>query len=127
MLDVIRIEMRACDPSRNCFRAWRIEAGQDLFGLWTASVSFGRIGRSGRRLSHAFPTETATLAFVRAGLRRRQTSVKRFGVPYRLTEASPAAAPLLELTGVPVGDSGVPSGPKRPCATKASEGSCSVV
>ena len=100
MLDVIQIEMQACEPSANRHRAWRVEAGQDLFGLWTARVTFGRIGCAGRSLSKIFPTEAAAHAFVRSGLRRRQTSVRRFGVPYRLVAASPAATPLLEITGV---------------------------
>jgi len=33
VLDVIRIDMQACEPALNCARAWRIEAGPDLFGL----------------------------------------------------------------------------------------------
>ena len=92
--------MQACEPSANRHRAWRVEAGQDLFGLWSARVTFGRIGCAGRSLSKIFPTEAAAHAFVRSGLRRRQTSVRRFGVPYRLVAASPAATPLLEITGV---------------------------
>jgi len=100
LLDVIQIEMQACEPSANRYRAWRVEAGQDLFGLWTALVTFGRIGSTGRSLSKLFPTEAAARAFVQSGLRRRQTSVRRFGVPYRLVAASPAAIPLLEITGV---------------------------
>ena len=100
LLDVIQIEMQACEPSANRCRAWRVEAGQDLFGLWTARVTFGRIGCGGRSLSKLFATEAAARAFVRSGLRRRQTSVRHFGVPYRLVTASPAATPLLEITGV---------------------------
>ena len=92
--------MQAREPLANRHRAWRVEAGQDLFGWWTARVTFGRIGCTGRSLSRLFPTEPAARAFVRSGLRRRQTSIRRFGVPYRLVAASPAATPLLEITGV---------------------------
>jgi hypothetical protein len=95
-------------------------------GLSTVCVSFGRIGRSGRQLSHV-ADETAAQGFVRAGLRRRQTSVMRVRWACRLIEASPAATPLLELTGVPVGHSGAPSGRERPGAMKASDGSPSLV
>jgi hypothetical protein len=35
-------------------------------------------------------------------LRRRQTAKRRIGVPYRLIEASPDAAPLLEIVGLDV-------------------------
>jgi hypothetical protein len=31
VLDVIRIEMQACEPALNCAHAWRIDAGPDLF------------------------------------------------------------------------------------------------
>ena len=92
--------MQANEPLANRRRAWRVEAGQDLFGLWTARVTFGRIGCAGRSLCKLFPSEAAARAFVRSGLRRRQTSIRRFGVPYRLVAASPAAAPLLEITGI---------------------------
>ena len=97
---MIRIEMQASDLAANRNRAWRVEAGQDLFGQWTTRVTFGRIGCMGRSLSRLFTTEAAALAFVRRGLRRRQTSVQRFGVPYRLVAASPEATTLLELTGI---------------------------
>ena len=100
MLDVLRIEMQACERAANRYRSWRVEVGQDLFGMWTVRVTFGRIGCNGRTVSRLFPTEAAAKAFARSGLRRRQTSMRRFGVPYRLVEASPAATALLELTGI---------------------------
>jgi hypothetical protein len=40
----IRIELHASDPPSGRRRAWRVVAGADLFGLWTAHVTFGRIG-----------------------------------------------------------------------------------
>ena len=100
MLEILRIELQACERAANRYRSWRVEVGQDLFGMWTVRVTFGRIGCTGRTVSRLFPTEVAARAFVRSGLRRRQTSMRRFGVPYRLVEASPAAINLLELTGI---------------------------
>lgn len=64
MQDLIRIEKRACEPTANCYHVWRLEVGQDLFGLWIARVTY-RGG--GARLR------------VQRGL-RRQTSIRRLGV-----------------------------------------------
>ena len=95
----ILIELHACDPANNRHRSWRVVAGADLFGLWTAYVSFGRIGAAGRTMRHEFANEAAAIAFVRRGLRRRATAVRRLGVPYRPVEASSAADRLLAVTG----------------------------
>jgi hypothetical protein len=75
-------------------------AAADLFGLWTAHVTFGPVGAAGRTMRHEFATEAAAVSFVRARLRRRATAIRRLGVAYRLVEASPDAAPLLVLTGL---------------------------
>ena len=97
-LSEILIELHACDPATNRRRAWRVVAGTDLFGRWTAQVTFGRIGAAGRTVRHEFASETAAVAFVRRSLRRRATAVRRLGVPYRAVEASPEADQLLVLT-----------------------------
>ena len=99
MSDIL-IELHACDPASNRYRAWRVVAGVDLFGLWTAHVSFGRIGAVGRSMRHEFTTEAAVVRFVRRGLRRRASAVRRLGIPYRPVEASPAAHSLLAVTGL---------------------------
>ncbi len=96
------IELRACDRRRNRYRAWRIDAGRDLFGRWNARVTFGRIGCDGRTQRHDFDTEAATTAFVRACLRRRGTAEKRLSVGYRVIDASPSALPLLRVLGLEV-------------------------
>ena len=95
----ILIELHACDPANNRHRSWRVVAGADLFGLWTAYVSFGRIGAGGRTMRHEFANEATAIGFVRRGLRRRATAVRRLGVPYRPVEASSAADRLLAVTG----------------------------
>ena len=66
----VHIELHACDPARNRYRAWRVVASADLFGLWTAHVTFGRIGAAGRTIRHEFSNEAAALGFIRRGLRR---------------------------------------------------------
>jgi predicted DNA-binding WGR domain protein len=99
-MNEILIELHARDPANNKHRAWRVIAGADLFGLWTAHVSFGRIGSVGRTMRHEFSSEMAAVAFVRRGLRRRATAIRRLGVPYRPVETSSAAYHLLTLTGL---------------------------
>jgi len=74
MMAEMLIDLRACDPAANRFRAWRLEVGQDLFGAWTAEVRFGRIGRPGRALRRAFASEREVRAFVAARLRRRASA-----------------------------------------------------
>jgi len=96
----IRIELHASDPPSGRRRAWRVVAGADLFGLWTAHVTFGRIGAPGRTLRYEFASQAAAAAFVRSRLRRRATAIRRLGVPYLPVDASPAADQLLVLTGL---------------------------
>ncbi len=98
-IDAIKVVLRASDPSRNCYRSWSVEAGLDLFGKWTVRVSFGRIGSNGRTMAREFASEDEVRAFVRRGLRRRSTAVRRLGVAYRVIEASPEASLILALVG----------------------------
>ena len=44
--------LHVCDPARNHWRAYRIEAGQDLLGDWLVEVTFGRIGPGGRTVRY---------------------------------------------------------------------------
>jgi predicted DNA-binding WGR domain protein len=83
-MNEILIELHARHPAHNRHRAWRVVAGADLFGIWTAYVRFGRIGTVGRTMRHEFTSEAAAIAFVRCGLRRRATAFWRLGVPDRL-------------------------------------------
>jgi hypothetical protein len=100
MMAETNIELRACDPAANRRRAWRLQAGRDLFGAWTTEVQFGRIGSPGRTLRRAFATEAELHAFMRARLRRRATAPSRIGVPYRSLHADTASAPLLAAIGI---------------------------
>jgi hypothetical protein len=44
------IRLDARDPTRNHFRAYRIEAGTDLSGEWLVRVTLGSVGRLGTRI-----------------------------------------------------------------------------
>jgi hypothetical protein len=100
MIDDIAIELQAKDVDANRLRAWRIEAGPDLFGVWVTTVRFGRIGMADRALGYQFASEAEVRSFVRARLRRRGTAKRRIGVAYRVIAASPDAGPLLQVTGL---------------------------
>jgi predicted DNA-binding WGR domain protein len=100
MMAETSIELQACDPAANCRRAWRLQAGRDLFGAFTTEVQFGRIGSPGRTLRRAFATEAELRAFLRARLRRRATAPSRIGVAYRSVDADAASMPLLAALGI---------------------------
>ena len=100
MMAETRIELQARDAGANRQRAWRLEAGRDLFGAWTTEVQFGRIGRPGRTLRRAFAAEADAQAFVRARLRRRATALARIGVAYRCVDADAGSGPLLAMLGI---------------------------
>jgi hypothetical protein len=100
MIDDISIELQAKDVGANRLRAWRIEAGPDLFGVWVTTVRFGRIGAADRALGYQFASEAEVRSFVRTRLRRRGTAKRRIGVAYRVIAASPVAEPLLHLMGL---------------------------
>jgi len=90
MMAETNIELQACDFAANCRRAWRLQAGRDLFGAWTTEVQFGRIGSPGRTLRRAFTTEAEFFTFMRIRLRRRATAPSRIGVAYRSMNADTA-------------------------------------
>ena len=98
------IALQACDPGANRMRAWRAEAGRDLFGAWIVEVQFGRIGRAGRTRQRAFAAESEVRAFLRARLRRRASAPARIGVAYRCVGADAASARLLDEFGIEQND-----------------------
>lgn len=94
------IELQACDRLTNRFRLWRLHAGRDLFGLWHARVSFGRIGCDGRTIRYDFADEAGVSRSVRTCLLRRRRARKQAGAAYRTLQASPSARTLLEELGM---------------------------
>jgi hypothetical protein len=80
----IQLEARA--PALGRWRAYRVEAGRDLFGSWVVATTFGRIGSSGRTLFQAAPSEADARRLVVQSLRRRASAPRRIGFGYRQTE-----------------------------------------
>ncbi|WP_267382186.1 MULTISPECIES: WGR domain-containing protein [unclassified Sphingomonas] len=78
-----RIELAAIDAARNCRRRYRVEAGQDLFGDWLVTITFGRLGAPGRTIVHVVDDERQARRLVKACLRVRATAPRRIGVAYR--------------------------------------------
>jgi predicted DNA-binding WGR domain protein len=83
MQDEVAFALRAELPERNLRRAWRMEAGRDLFGAWVVTLSYGRVATSGRSIVRSFAGEAGARAWLRAGLARRATAPGRLGVAYR--------------------------------------------
>ena len=75
--------LHACDPARNHWRAYRVEAGQDLFGDWLVEITFGRIGPGGRTVQYLALDEEGARKLTRACLHRRTSAPRRIGVAYR--------------------------------------------
>src|SRR4051812_36665024 len=86
MLDAFTVRLEACDPARGRLRAYRIDAGTDLFGDWLVDVTYGRIGSRGRTIRHVAADEAEARKIVRHCLQRRGTAKKRIGVGYQLRE-----------------------------------------
>lgn len=86
MKDEFHIKLEAKNPGKGHLRAYRIDAGQDLFGQWNIEVSYGRIGHRGRSLTYSAPDDAAAAAIIRHCLQRRATAPKRIGVPYQIRE-----------------------------------------
>jgi hypothetical protein len=85
-MESFSIRLEACDPYHGRFRAYRIDAGTDLFGDWLVDVTYGRIGSRGRTIRHVASDEAEARKIVRRCLQRRRTAPKRIGVAYQLRE-----------------------------------------
>ena len=85
-MSVFSIQLEACDPARNRFRAYQLDVVRDLFGAWLVEVRFGRIGASGRTLRFTLDDEPAARRMVRERLQRRSRAPGRIGVAYRTLE-----------------------------------------
>lgn len=77
------IQLEACDPARNRFRAYQLDVVRDLFGVWLVEVRFGRIGARGRMLRFIVDDEPAAKRMVLERLQRRSRAPGRIGVAYR--------------------------------------------
>jgi hypothetical protein len=102
MIAAFQVRLEARDPARGRFRAYRIEAGIDLFGDWLVDVTYGRIGARGRLVRHIAADEARARKIVRHCLQRRATAPRRIGVCYQLRELDDAAGWLSGMTMAPV-------------------------
>ena len=87
-MTLLHILLEARSPARRCWRAYEIDVGSDLFGVWLVEMSYGRIGTMGRSKVRSFATAADAQAEVHACLRKRATAPRRIGVAYRLRRAS---------------------------------------
>jgi len=83
MLDQFSAALEAISPERDCYRAYRIEAGTDLFGDWLVEITFGRIGRAGHMVRYCVAGEIAARKLVKATLTKRASAKRRIGVEYQ--------------------------------------------
>ncbi len=94
-MERFRVQLEACDPAQGRFRAYRIDAGTDLFGHWLVDVTYGRpvssIGTRGRPIRYVAADEAEARGIVRQCLKRRKTAERRIGVAYRIRELTDPA------------------------------------
>lgn len=88
MHNAFSVSLEAVDPALGRFRAYRVEAGTDLFGAWLVDVTYGRIGTRGTSRRYAAEDEAEARQIIRHHLRRRSTAKERIGVSYRVREIS---------------------------------------
>ncbi len=90
-MTALRLRLEARAPALRCHRAYEITVGRDLFGIWVAEMTYGRIGAVGRTKTRSFTRIEDAAAAVDASLRRRATLPHRLGVAYRLRSIESAA------------------------------------
>lgn len=88
MDNLLNMVLEAHNPARNHHRRYELIVGRDLFGEWTLTVRYGRIGTLGQsqRFSSRNPGELQRI--MRERLRGRRGSSRRIGCSYRLTVCS---------------------------------------
>lgn len=86
MTDSFRIVLQACDPARNRWRFYCIEAGRDLFGDLVIRLHYGRMGSQGHCKTYLVQDADEGAKFVRACLQRRQSAPRRIGIAYEVRE-----------------------------------------
>jgi predicted DNA-binding WGR domain protein len=77
-------DLQAIDPARNIARAYTIEFGQDLFGVWVLRRHWGRIGTQGQIQEMVMTSEQAGLRIIGSWLRQRSRARVRIGVAYQV-------------------------------------------
>jgi predicted DNA-binding WGR domain protein len=70
--NIFRIELQACDPARNIWRFYVIEAERDLFDDLLVTFNYGRIGTCGQTRTHIAPDAAEVVRLVRGCLKRKK-------------------------------------------------------
>ncbi len=83
-MSALRLRLEARAPALRCHRAYEIAVTRDLFGVWIAEMTYGRIGTVGRTKTQSFACLEDAASAVDASLRRRATLPRRLGAAYRL-------------------------------------------
>lgn len=78
------ILLEARNPSRNILRSYYVSAWHDLFGRLMVEVIHGRVGARGKRSMFFMNDHEEAIEFISELLKRRESAIKRLGVPYLL-------------------------------------------
>ena len=84
------LTLEAHNPTENCHRWYEVRVGQDLFGVWTVCIAYGRTGLAGQHRRFAGLEVEVLMARVRNHLLRRVSAPRRIGCPYRVTRTDSA-------------------------------------
>jgi hypothetical protein len=78
------ILLEARHPAQNVMRSYFISAWYDLFDRLMVEIIHGRIGAKGKSSTFYMNHQEEAIEFITSVLKKRETSVKRIGVPYLL-------------------------------------------
>lgn len=93
---LLTVALEAHHPGRNHHRWYELAVGVDLFGLYTLTVRYGRVGQNGQSRRYSAADPGPLRAVTRSHLLRRLTAPRRLGCPYRLVAASAAGLDPVE-------------------------------
>jgi predicted DNA-binding WGR domain protein len=88
MDNLLTVAFEAHNLEENHHRRYQITVGRDLLDDWTVAIHYGRTGQGGQEKRFASPKAEEIRAIIRDRLRRRLSTPKRIGCPYRLTALS---------------------------------------
>jgi predicted DNA-binding WGR domain protein len=78
------IQLQAKHPPKNIFRWYSLRVDQNLFGEWSLSISYGRIGRRGQTKQYHWSELAGLMIHIKAILRKRLNATQRIGCNYEI-------------------------------------------
>lgn len=81
------IALKACNPTRNVFRFYRLSLEKDLFGAWVVTSCYGRMGSKGTIKRKSDPSYGRAKRIYDRILKKRLHAKARLGCDYEI--ASP--------------------------------------